>query len=135
MAKRIWLNKFRFYLRVGAIPFAIVGLILVGYPNLFFKSIMISEFTFNNYTQFFLRIIGIFLIYIYLTFEYMGSNPNFHRDLAFFQSILLFLITLLILISIFIWKFSFYLIIVSVYTLIFGIFLLVFASKNLLVRD
>lgn len=135
MAKRIWLNKFRFYLRLGAIPFIVIGLILMVYPSLFFKKIVISEFSFNNYTQFFLRIIGIFLIYIYLTFEYMGSNPNSHRDLAFFQSILLFLITFLILISIFIWKFSFYLIIVSIYTLIFGIFLMIFASKNLLVRD
>ncbi len=135
MAKRIWLSKFRFYLRLGSIPFIVIGLTLVFYPKVFFKYFDISDFNFNTYTQFFLRLLGILLVYIYLTFEYMGSDPNSHRDLAFFQSILLFFIGFLFLLSIFIWKFSLYLIIIFVYTLIFGFFLLAFSSKNLLVRD
>lgn len=135
MPKRIWLNKFKFYLRLGAIPFFVVGLILFFYPKLFFRYFVMNDFSFNIFTQFFLRIVGIFLIYIYLTFEYMGSSPNNHRDLAFFQSLLLLFLTFLFLVSIFLWKFSIYLIIICIYTFAFGIFLLVFASKNLLVRE
>jgi len=133
MTKRIWLSKFRFNIRLFAIPFLIVGLIFLFYPDFFLR--FFKELTINPLDHFLVRIIGLFLVYLYLTFEYMISNPNYHRDLAFIQALLQLGIALLFILFVFVWKFSYYFLIVSLYSIIFAFYLLMFASKNLLVRD
>ncbi|GIX42304.1 MAG: hypothetical protein KatS3mg129_2037 [Leptospiraceae bacterium] len=135
MSKRIWQNKFRFYVRLGAIPFLLIGLIGIFYPDLFFQYIILKDFSKNIINIFFLRFMGILFVFIYFTFEYMASNPNYHRDLAFYQFLLIIGISILTILAVFLWKFSYYLLIISIYGIIYGIFLLMFASKNLLVRD
>lgn len=135
MTKRIWLNKFRFYVRLGAIPFLLIGLVGILYPDIFFQYIILKEFSKNIVNIFFLRFMGILLVFIYFTFEYMASYPNSHRDLAFYQFLLIIGISILTILAVFLWKFSYYLLIISIYGIIYGIFLLMFASKNLLVRD
>ncbi len=133
MTKRIWISKFRFNIRLGAIPFLIVGLIFLFYPDFFLR--FFKELTINAIDHFLVRMIGMFLVYLYLTFEYMINNPNYHRDLAFIQAILLLSIALFFILFVFVWKFSYYYLIVSLYNMIFAIYLIMFASKNLLVRD
>lgn len=134
MAKRIWLNKFRFYTRLGALPFILSGLVFIFYPDFIFKYITIKDISLFPYIVI-IRFMGILFIFIFFTFEYMASNPNLHRDLAFYQFLLMIAISTFTLLGVFLWKFSYYTLIISIYGLIFAIFLLMFASKNLLVRD
>lgn len=133
MTKRIWLSKFRFHIRLGAIPLLIVGLIFLFYPEFFLR--FFKELTINPLDHFLIRMIGMFLFYVYLTIEYMINNPNYHRDLAFIQAMLLLGVALLFILFVFVWKFSYYFLIVSLYSMIFAIYLIMFVSKNLLVRD
>lgn len=134
MTKRILINKFRFYIYLGSLPLLIFGLILAIYPKLFFDLIKF-DFPTGNFHLFFYRIVGTFSVYIFTTFIYMAGDPNYNRDLAFYQSLLFIISGIFTTISPLLWNFSYWILVVSGYLFSFGIFLILFSSKNLLVRD
>ncbi len=135
MTKRIFISKFRFYIHLGSFPLLVFGLLLAIYPKFFFDLIKLDNSFVNYIHLFFYRMMGVFFIYSFATFVYMGWHPNYNRDLAFFQSLLFLVCGILTSVSPFLWNFSYWIWIVSIYMFSFGIFLILFSSKNLLVKD
>ncbi|MFN3604730.1 MAG: hypothetical protein ACK4UJ_08480 [Leptonema sp. (in: bacteria)] len=133
MSKRIFIRKFRFYLHLGSLPLLVCGLVLAIYPQFFLKYMGIDSLALS--ALLFFRINGIYCIYTFFTLVYLGMNPTYNRDLAFFQSLLFLVLGIFFSISPFFWNFSYFVWGFSLYLFIYGIFLLMFSSKNLLVRE
>ncbi|MCS7204119.1 MAG: hypothetical protein NZ853_00305 [Leptospiraceae bacterium] len=132
MAKRIWASKFRFYLWMGALPFLFVGFLFLFFPGFTFLWLNIEQ---TEFLILLFRFLGVGLIYIFLSFIYIGNQPNLHRDLALYQSIFLFLISILTGWYVFTGRLSWFWILAIIYGFGYGLFLFLFASKNLLIRE